>query len=50
MQVINSTEANMMTANIAESIRWMIRSDIDDVMRIDDVGYVEPWSALQFTE
>jgi ribosomal-protein-alanine N-acetyltransferase len=37
-----------MKTSINESIRWLIRRDMDDVMQIDDVGYVEPWSESKF--
>ena len=37
-----------MKTSINESIRWLIRRDMDDVIKIDDVGYVEPWSESKF--
>lgn len=37
-----------MKTSINESIRWLIRRDMDDVIQIDDVGYVEPWSESKF--
>ena len=43
--MIDSTE---MKTSINESIRWLIRRDLEDVIQIDDVGYVEPWSESKF--
>ena len=39
-----------MKTSINESIRWLIRRDMDDVIQIDDAGYVDSWSDDQFTK
>ena len=37
-----------MKTSINESIRWLIRRDMEDVIQIDDAGYVDSWSESKF--